>query len=1075
MKTPHVFFCIFILLSGKLLIGQIVLPWSEGFENVAPATSFNTDKDSINGLYDWSYNSTSPSRLRFSAGAGFYNSGSHAATLDLATDWTSTTHSITVQLDLSLYRNSTDLVLSFYYMDHADGSDPDDCVKIKTGSSSEYKIYNLNPGSKTDGVWNYVEIDLDQVLSSNGLYPHKETYIVFSQTGKKRALATNAEGGITFDDISITGSMPQVLLPWIEDFEGIKDEMSITSNRTSINGRGNISFQKTLNGRLRFNAGTEFCNSGSRAATLDCDAYNSSLPQNMMIMTLNMSRYVDYEDLELSFFYMHHGEEPHTFDNVYIRGSSSDTWILAYDLYANQAAAGTWKEASGIDIDALISGAGQTITSTFQIAFSQQDDYPTSTTTGQDGISIDDVKITCMDLYWCGTLSDNFNEPLNWWPNTVPNSFFDDYNVIVCGDSENNLVIELNSGNIYNASFDVRSLTIESGASFLTNIPAGQHLSYVPHILIYNDLIINGTFKSNSYPALDLTKVYVHGDLIINGNFGYNISYVDLYGNLNNNGEFGGARSGITFRGADMSVISGTKTTHFTNLTINKSNTAFNAVELTCDTDSIVCEYLYVEDGSFEINSNSVVCLDRLVIAENACLNVNDPNVKLLIRERFRNYNTTCSSTIGLPSNINNTIYFDFKPGANAISQGEGTYAGSQFNNVVFTNSGGYPDPKYELLSDMLIANTIFLDEGVVKTGDNIVLIQNTATDAIQTHGETSYIDGNLRRYITSGSYDFPVGTTSDYQLVNVDISSTSGGLTYLDAKFTSTSEERPPEGLEVNGSEITEFLNSGYWTVSPDAGSAEYDITLVSRGHSNGGFETAQHAVFKRSGLGDWESLGSHDNATQSGSESGPIYATRSSLTGFSDFIIGKNDIPFPLPVELTSFTAECHGDEVILSWQTESELNNDGFSVEKSNNGVDFYQITFMPGCGNCNNLSNYELVDDEIDENAYYRLKQIDYDGAFSYSDIISSSCGANRNDILSSINEGMLLIDFSSCNKNQYQIELYDNSGKMVFRNLIPDDYNQNYNFYLPSLSSGIYYLNIYNKNEFYSQKVNINIF
>ena len=1057
------------------MIGQIVLPWSEGFENVAPTTSFNVDKDSINGLYDWSYNSTSPSRLRFSAGAGFYHSGNHSATLDLATDWSSTTHSISVKLDLSLYRNSSDLVLSFYYMDHADGSDPDDCIKIKTGSSSEYKIYNLNPGAKTDGVWNYVEIDLDHVLSSNGLYPHAETYIIFSQTGKKRALATTAEGGITFDDITITGSMPQVLLPWIEGFEGIKDEMSITSNKTNINGRGNISFQKTLNGRLRFNAGSSYCRSGSRAATLDCDAYNSSLPQNMMIMTLNMSRYVDYDDLELLFFYMHHGEEPHTFDNVYIRGSIGDTWILAYDLYANRATAGTWKEASGIDIDALISGAGQTITSTFQIAFSQQDDYPTSTTTGQDGISIDDVKITCMDLYWCGTLSDNFNEPLNWWPNTVPNSFFDDYNVIVCGDSENNLVVELNSGSPYNASFDVRSLTIESGASFLTNIPAGQHLSYVPHIQIYNDLIINGTFKSNSYPALDLTRVYVHGDLIINGNFGYNISYVDLYGNLNNNGEFGGAISGITFRGGDLSVISGTKTTHFKSLTINKSNTVYNAVELTCDTDSIVCEYLFVTDGSFEINDNSVVCLDRLVIAENACLNVNDPNVKLVIRERFRNFNTTCSSTIGLPSNINNTIYFDFKPGLNEISQGEGTYAGSQFYNVVFTNSEGYPDPKYDLLSDMLISNDLFLYDGGVRTGDNIVIIKNTSTDAIQTHSETSYINGNLRRYVTSGSYDFPVGSLDNYELVTLDLSSTSGGLTYLDTKFTSTGEERPPEGLEVNGSEITEFLNSGFWTINPDAGSAEYDITLVSRGHSNGGFEPAQHAVFKRSGLGDWESLGIHDNSTQSGSESEPIYATRYSLTGFSDFIVGKNDIPFPLPVILTAFATECHENYVKLLWQTESESNNLGFSVEKSNNGVDFYEISFSSGCGNCNNPSNYELVDDEIDEDAYYRLKQIDYDGVFTYSDIVSSNCGTNKVNVFCRIKDGVLNVDFSSCNTIQYQIELYDNAGQMVLRNLIPDDYNQNYSFYLPSLSSGIYYLKLYNKNDFISQKVNLNNF
>ncbi len=90
---------------------------------------------------------------------------------------------------------------------------------------------------------------------------------------------------------------------------------------------------------------------------------------------------------------MHHGEETHAGDRVWIRGSSSDSWVEVYDLFTNKASAGSWKTVTGIDVDAALAGASQSITSTFQIRFGEQDNYPASSTTQSDGFTFDDINL----------------------------------------------------------------------------------------------------------------------------------------------------------------------------------------------------------------------------------------------------------------------------------------------------------------------------------------------------------------------------------------------------------------------------------------------------------------------------------------------------------------------------------------------------------------------------------------------------------------------------------------------------------------------------------------------------------
>lgn len=92
-------------------------------------------------------------------------------------------------------------------------------------------------------------------------------------------------------------------------------------------------------------------------------------------------------------------------------------------------------------------------------------------------------------------------------------------------------------------------------------------------------------------------------------------------------------------------------------------------------------------------------------------------------------------------------------------------------------------------------------------------------------------------------------------------------------------------------------------------------------------------------------------------------------------------------IPVELISFSANKIDNKVVLNWSTATEKNNKGFFIERKKAEEEFIQIAFVQGKGTSLTQHNYSFIDDNmINEKLKYRLKQIDYDGSFSYSNII-----------------------------------------------------------------------------------------
>ena len=111
----------------------------------------------------------------------------------------------------------------------------------------------------------------------------------------------------------------------------------------------------------------------------------------------------------------------------------------------------------------------------------------------------------------------------------------------------------------------------------------------------------------------------------------------------------------------------------------------------------------------------------------------------------------------------------------------------------------------------------------------------------------------------------------------------------------------------------------------------------------------------------------------------------------GFTSAVVVIEGKYGAVPVELTSFSAVLNPDKIILSWSTATEINNRGFYIERKSAGS-WTEIGFVPGSGTVSEPRSYSFADDRsnIPERTkiYYRLKQVDYDGHFEYSNQIEA---------------------------------------------------------------------------------------
>jgi hypothetical protein len=207
----------------------------------------------------------------------------------------------------------------------------------------------------------------------------------------------------------------------------------------------------------------------------------------------------------------------------------------------------------------------------------------------------------------------------------------------------------------------------------------------------------------------------------------------------------------------------------------------------------------------------------------------------------------------------------------------------------------------------------------------------------------------------TFGNIGFSIDNTGDnlgnVTVIRVSGTAPAGSGSKLNRSWTVSSVNPPTSGRNITFS----------WL--PDD---EGDVNLLNA------------VVYKSTNDGtDWSNVGIAQNASND-------TITAVGITSFSLWTVGDADNP--LPVELSSFSAAVNNNAVVLSWVTKTEKNNYGFNVEKKV-GDNWGKIGFVQGSGNSNSPKNYFFSDKASNGTFSYRLKQINTDGSYQYSDPIS----------------------------------------------------------------------------------------
>ncbi len=192
---------------------------------------------------------------------------------------------------------------------------------------------------------------------------------------------------------SLGATAHAVPLPFIEDWDSTGGE-TYTTLTSSLAGAPEWSYEPASpGGRLRLDAGDGFANTPPFAATLDRSPASNAVT-NFLTLTLDMAEYdVVSDTILLEFEHAHHGDENSANDRVWVRGSSADPFIQLHDLTVGGPSSGTYQSVTGLDVSGALAGASQQFSSTFQVRFGQEDDFPADSPTGTDGRSFDDIAL----------------------------------------------------------------------------------------------------------------------------------------------------------------------------------------------------------------------------------------------------------------------------------------------------------------------------------------------------------------------------------------------------------------------------------------------------------------------------------------------------------------------------------------------------------------------------------------------------------------------------------------------------------------------------------------------------------
>lgn len=240
---------------------------------------------------------------------------------------------------------------------------------------------------------------------------------------------------------------------------------------------------------------------------------------------------------------------------------------------------------------------------------------------------------------------------------------------------------------------------------------------------------------------------------------------------------------------------------------------------------------------------------------------------------------------------------------------------------------------------------------------------------------------GTLLRYLTTQSLAASAGTSSAPTI------STSGVIT------STTSGKLTLGWTSGSGAGRIVVMKEGSAVTAMPANLNVYPANAVFK--SGAQMAAGEYVVF--AGTGNTITVSGLENKTyyyrifEYNGAAAPVY-------NIVDVVAGSAVVTSTLPIKLLHFAVREQNGKAVLQWATSQEINSNHFVVERSIDGINFFEVTKVTAAGNSNNTVNYAYVDENAGKGiSYYRLKQVDNDGRFTFSAVINVTVKGDSGNI------------------------------------------------------------------------------
>ena len=796
---------------------------------------------------------------------------------------------------------------------------------------------------------------------------------------------------------------PITLSPsYIEDFETATEQTNYSAT-LGFEGLDRCDFTSSAtNGRARTFINTGIARSGNRAVTLDQN-YTGSAVADSLFTTFNLSGYLPTDQLWLSFYYRNQGIDFSAGANkIWIRGSEYDAWLPVYTLPYTSADFGVYRAVTPINITETLANAFpvQTISSSFQIRFGEQGYRPANSVIPDgnldDGFTYDDITITLAtdDVAMVQLVS----------PVTT--------NVCAMSNAETITVQVKNysAATLTNVpvSYQINNGTIVT--EYIPSVAAGTTMNYAftqtANLSAYQQYTLTtwARYATDNYTSNDTISTSFHTSPLITS-FpyleGFETSAGDWYtGGINSSWQWGQPAATI----------------------INKAANGTNAWVTNLTGDYNNYEYSYLYSPCFDLSglTQPVLSFSHIFRTEDNC------NCDF----HWVEYSTDGQSWNKLGGTGSGTNWYDNVP-YQAWKTSVTRWQVSSFDLPAMASPGtvrfrfamyGDPGVTYEGVG---IDDIHVFDKAAIYSGANIT---SGLTQAVSGNNWIHFNSGG-NRVVSINPNGQNLGSTDVRVYINTGGVRNDGYQYYLDRNIVIQPSIAPTAPVRVRyyflNTEINNLINAtGCGTCSSISNAYAAGVTQYSNAPAE------ENGTLSDNGSGTYNFIAPlavdiipYDNG----------YYAEYQVSNFSEFWInsggpGQNR---PLPLELGVFTATKNNNTALLQWTTYQEVNTDQFIIERSTDGISFTAIGTVTAAGNSSTSTSYQFIDQQMATGInYYRLKQTDKDGKFTYSPLRKLNNVDNDFTISIKPNPVVKGVAYITTSVNCNRIELRDGTGRLI---------------------------------------------